>query len=70
MFVEEADGALLSVRLKPPTDEDISRLCLRIAKRIQRLIEGGEDAETVDEDDAALCSDQASAVHAPVTRPT
>ena len=70
VFVEGDDGELSFVALPPPTEQDIARLCQRVAQRITRLCAAdGDDEPFVDEDDAVMASVQAEAVRAPVRRP-
>lgn len=69
-FVETDEGELGFVRLPPPTDEDVQRLCIRIAERVVRLCHANEDAEPLEDDDeAVMASVQAEAVRPPVRRP-
>ena len=54
-------------KLPAPSETDVARLCASIARRVMRLLGEDEEAEpVVEQDDAAIATVQAEALHAPV----
>ncbi len=69
VFAQGDAGDLVFHRLAPPTDEDIVRLLLRIAKRVDKLLSLHQDDSRPDDEEQVLFDDQAAAVQSPLARP-
>jgi hypothetical protein len=65
VFSDDGNGGLQFHRLAPPSDDDIDRLLLRVAAKVDKLLSDSDDDGPVDDDAQAMLDDQAAAVNAP-----
>jgi hypothetical protein len=67
VFAQDGDGRLRFHRLPPPDDDDIDRLLLRIAVKVDKLLFASDDDDGPADDEAqTLLCDQAAAVKTPL----
>jgi hypothetical protein len=61
VFVADGAGGARFVPLPAPTDDDVAEICARVARRIQRLVDGddGDDRDDDDDGTGALLADAA-----------
>ena len=68
VFSDDGQGGLQFHRLPPPRDDDIDRLLLRVAAKVDKLLSDADDAPA-DDDAVAMRDEQATAVNAPCKSP-
>ena len=67
VFSDDGNGGLQFHRLPPPSDDDIDRLLLRVAAKVDQLLSDSDDDAPADDDAQAMRDEQATAVNAPCT---